>query len=84
MPSARSLLALRKPNEDSQATTLSCILLVTDESGGACSAEVAPEQWFSTYGEPAGVVAIIVTWNAMVALFIRLLAPALSAGNTIA
>lgn len=48
------------------------------------SAEVAPGQWFSTYGEPAGVVAIIVTWNATVALFIRSLAPALSAGNTVA
>src|SRR5258708_27726649 len=35
------------------------------------SAEVAPGQWFTTYGEPAGVVAIIVPWNAPVALFIR-------------
>ena len=42
-----------------------------------------PGQWFSTYGEPAGVVAIIVPWNATVALFIRSLAPALSAGNTV-
>ena len=48
------------------------------------SAEVAPGQWFSTYGEPAGVVAIIVPWSATVALFIRSLAPALSAGNTVA
>ena len=48
------------------------------------SAEVAPGQWFSTYAEPAGVVAIIVPWNAPVALFIRSLAPALSAGNTVA
>lgn len=48
------------------------------------SAEVAPGQWFSTYGEPAGVVAIIVPWNAPVALFFRSLAPALSAGNTVA
>jgi betaine-aldehyde dehydrogenase len=48
------------------------------------SAEVAPGQWFSTYGEPVGVVAIIVPWNAPVALFIRSLAPALSAGNTVA
>ena len=28
------------------------------------SAEVAPGQWFSTYAEPAGVVGIIVPWNA--------------------
>ena len=48
------------------------------------SAEVAPGQWFSTYGEPAGVVAIIVPWNSPVALLIRSLAPALSAGNTVA
>jgi betaine-aldehyde dehydrogenase len=45
------------------------------------SAEVAPGQWFSTYAEPAGVVAIIVPWNSPVALLIRSLAPALSAGN---
>src|SRR5260370_21471342 len=48
------------------------------------SAAVAPGQWFSTYGEPAGVVAIIVPWNAPVALFIRSLGPALAAGNTVA
>ena len=48
------------------------------------SAEAAPGQWFSTYGEPAGVVAVIVPWNAPVALLIRSLAPALSAGNTVA
>src|SRR6202007_2451516 len=48
------------------------------------SAEGAPGQWFSTYGEPAGVVAIIVPWNAPVALFIRSLGPALAAGNTVA
>jgi betaine-aldehyde dehydrogenase len=48
------------------------------------SAEVAPGLWFSTYGEPAGVVAIIVPWNSPVALLIRSLAPALSAGNTVA
>jgi betaine-aldehyde dehydrogenase len=48
------------------------------------SAEVAPGQWFSTYAEPAGVVAVIVPWNAPVALLIRSLAPALSAGNTVA
>jgi betaine-aldehyde dehydrogenase len=48
------------------------------------SAEVAPGQWFSTYAEPAGVVGIIVPWNAPVALLIRSLAPALSAGNTVA
>jgi acyl-CoA reductase-like NAD-dependent aldehyde dehydrogenase len=45
------------------------------------SAEVAPGQWFSTYAEPAGVVAIIVPWNAPVSLFIRSLAPALTAGT---
>jgi betaine-aldehyde dehydrogenase len=48
------------------------------------SAEVAPGQWFSTYAEPAGVVGIVVPWNAPVALFIRSLGPALSAGNTVA
>ena len=48
------------------------------------SAEVAPGQWFSTYAEPAGVVAIIVPWNSPVALLIRSLGPALSAGNTVA
>ena len=48
------------------------------------SAEVAPGQWFSTYGEPAGVVGIIVPWNSPVALLIRSLGPALSAGNTVA
>jgi acyl-CoA reductase-like NAD-dependent aldehyde dehydrogenase len=39
------------------------------------SAEVAPGQWFSTYAEPAGVVGIIVPWNAPVALLIRSLLP---------
>jgi betaine-aldehyde dehydrogenase len=48
------------------------------------SAEVQPGTWFSTYAEPAGVVGIIVPWNAPVALLIRSLAPALSAGNTVA
>jgi acyl-CoA reductase-like NAD-dependent aldehyde dehydrogenase len=48
------------------------------------SAEVAPGQWFSTYAEPAGVVGIVVPWNSPVALLIRSLAPALSAGNTVA
>jgi betaine-aldehyde dehydrogenase len=48
------------------------------------STEVAPGQWFSTYGEPAGVVGIIVPWNSPVALLIRSLGPALSAGNTVA
>jgi betaine-aldehyde dehydrogenase len=48
------------------------------------SAEAAPGQWFSTYAEPAGVVAIIVPWNSPVALFVRSLAPALSAGNAVA
>jgi betaine-aldehyde dehydrogenase len=48
------------------------------------SAEVSPGLWFSQYSEPAGVVGIIVPWNAPVALFIRSLAPALAAGNTVA
>lgn len=48
------------------------------------SAEVAPGQWFSTYGEPVGAVGIIVPWNAPLALLIRSLAPALAAGNTCA
>jgi betaine-aldehyde dehydrogenase len=48
------------------------------------SAEVSPGLWFSQYSEAAGVVGIIVPWNAPVALFIRSLAPALAAGNTVA
>lgn len=48
------------------------------------SAEVAPGQWFSTYGEPAGVVGVIVPWNSPVVLLIRSLAPALAAGNAVA
>lgn len=48
------------------------------------SAEVAPGQWFSTYAEPAGVVAVIVPWNSPVVLAIRSIAPALAAGNTVA
>jgi betaine-aldehyde dehydrogenase len=46
--------------------------------------EVAPGQYFSSLAEPVGVVAIIVPWNAPVALFIRSLGPALAAGNTVA
>src|SRR5579859_420559 len=48
------------------------------------TAEVAPGQWFSTHGEPAGVVGVIVPWNSPVILLIRSLAPALAAGNTVA
>jgi acyl-CoA reductase-like NAD-dependent aldehyde dehydrogenase len=48
------------------------------------SAEMARGQWFSTYAEPTGVVAIIVPWNAPVALLMRSLGPALAAGNTVA
>ncbi|HEX6759426.1 MAG TPA: aldehyde dehydrogenase family protein [Propionibacteriaceae bacterium] len=48
------------------------------------ASEVAPGQYFSSLAEPVGVVAIIVPWNAPVALFIRSLAPALAAGNTVA
>jgi betaine-aldehyde dehydrogenase len=48
------------------------------------SAEVAPGQWFTTYGEPAGIVAVIVPWNSPVVLLTRSLAPALAAGNTVA
>ena len=48
------------------------------------SAEVAPGKWFSTYGEPAGVVGIIVPWNSPVVLCIRSLGPALAAGNAVA
>ncbi len=51
------------------------------EAGSA--AEVAPGQYFSSLAEPVGVVAIIVPWNAPVALFIRSLGPALAAGNTV-
>jgi acyl-CoA reductase-like NAD-dependent aldehyde dehydrogenase len=47
------------------------------------SAEVQPGTFFSTLAEPAGVVAVIVPWNAPVALFARSLAPALAAGNTV-
>jgi acyl-CoA reductase-like NAD-dependent aldehyde dehydrogenase len=53
-------------------------------TGTGISAEVAPGQWYSTYGEPAGVVGVIVLWNSPVALLIRSLAPALAAGNTVA
>src|SRR5260370_25758952 len=53
-------------------------------TGTGIAAEVAPGQWFSTYAEPAGVVGIIVPWNSPVALLIRSLGPALSAGNTVA
>src|SRR5215218_11358912 len=48
------------------------------------TAEVAPGHYFSSLAEPVGVVAIIVPWNAPVALFIRSLGPALAAGNTVA
>ena len=48
------------------------------------AAEVAPGQWYTTYAEPAGVVGIIVPWNAPVALLMRSLGPALAAGNTVA
>jgi betaine-aldehyde dehydrogenase len=48
------------------------------------AAEVAPGQWFSTYAEPAGVVAVIAPWNSPVVLAIRSIAPALAAGNTVA
>ena len=47
------------------------------------SAEVSPGTFFSTLAEPAGVVAVIVPWNAPLALFTRSLAPALAAGNTV-
>jgi betaine-aldehyde dehydrogenase len=47
------------------------------------SAEVQPGTFFSTLAEPAGVVAVIVPWNAPVVLFIRSLAPALAAGNAV-
>jgi betaine-aldehyde dehydrogenase len=53
-------------------------------TGVGISAEVAPGQWFSQYAEPAGVVGVIVPWNAPVALFIRSVAPAIAAGNTVA
>jgi len=47
------------------------------------SQEVTPGTWFSTVAEAVGVVAIIVPWNAPLALLIRSLAPALAAGNTV-
>ena len=53
-------------------------------TGAGSAAEVAPGLWFSTYGEPAGVVGIIVPWNSPVALLIRSLGPALAAGTTVA
>jgi betaine-aldehyde dehydrogenase len=52
-------------------------------TGVGTAAEVAPGQYFSSLAEPVGVVAIIVPWNAPVALFIRSLGPALAAGNTV-
>jgi betaine-aldehyde dehydrogenase len=48
------------------------------------SAETEPGHFFSTLNEPVGVVAVIVPWNAPLALFARSLAPALAAGNTVA
>jgi acyl-CoA reductase-like NAD-dependent aldehyde dehydrogenase len=56
---------------------------VLAETEDGVSSEVAPGLWFSSYSEPAGVVGIIVPWNAPVALFIRSLAPALAAGNAV-
>jgi betaine-aldehyde dehydrogenase len=53
-------------------------------TGTGISAEVAPGHWYSTYGEPVGVVGVIAQWNSPVALLIRSLAPALAAGNTVA
>ncbi len=47
------------------------------------SAETEPGHFFSTLNEPAGVVAVIVPWNAPVVLFMRSLAPALAAGNAV-
>ncbi|MFI9381913.1 aldehyde dehydrogenase family protein [Kutzneria sp. NPDC052558] len=47
------------------------------------AAEVANGVYFSTLTEPAGVAALIIPWNAPVALFVRALAPALAAGNTV-
>lgn len=47
------------------------------------SAEVRPGTFFTTLAEPAGVVGVIVPWNSPIALFIRSLAPALAAGNTV-
>src|SRR6202008_4032118 len=45
------------------------------------SAKPAPGQWFSTYGEPAGVVGAIVPWNSPGVLLLRSLAPAPAAAN---
>jgi betaine-aldehyde dehydrogenase len=59
-----------------------CAAEALTETGIA--AEVAPGQWYSTYAEPAGVVGIIVPWNAPVALLMRSLGPALAVGNTVA
>jgi betaine-aldehyde dehydrogenase len=64
------------------ATLRHCAAQTLTELGTA--AEVAPGQYFSSLAEPVGVVAIIVPWNAPVALFIRSLGPALAAGNTVA
>jgi acyl-CoA reductase-like NAD-dependent aldehyde dehydrogenase len=52
-------------------------------TGTGTSAETEPGHFFSTLNEPAGVVAVIVPWNAPVVLFIRSLAPALAAGNAV-
>ena len=52
-------------------------------TGVGTAAEVAPGHYFSSVAEPVGVVAIIVPWNAPVALFVRSLGPALAAGNTV-
>ena len=64
------------------ATLRHCAAQALTDVGTA--GEVAPGQYFSSVAEPVGVVAIIVPWNAPVALFIRSLGPALAAGNTVA
>jgi betaine-aldehyde dehydrogenase len=56
---------------------------VLAETDDGISSEVAPGVRLSSYSEPAGVVGIIVPWNAPVVLFIRSLAPALAAGNAV-
>ena len=46
--------------------------------------QTAPDTWFASLSEPLGVVAVIVPWNSPIVLFLRSLAPALAAGNTVA
>ncbi len=75
-------LAESRQEVDVAASLRHCAAQALTDVGTA--AEVAAGLSFSSLAEPIGVVAIIVPWNAPVALLIRSLGPALAAGNTVA